>query len=94
MFRTLESDPLFGRQPGEDVPVEQKRELTFRRCKKLFKYDFVTRDDIMQNPWKMTILNDCLGMYDWSLGAKYFLNKGVSSFHMSSRDPKCGSLIH
>ncbi|ROL47911.1 Peroxisomal acyl-coenzyme A oxidase 3 [Anabarilius grahami] len=77
VFRTLESDPLFARQPGEDIPVEQKRELTFRRCKQLFKYDFVTRDDIMQNPWKMTILNDCLGMYDWSLGAKYFLNKGM-----------------
>ncbi|KAL0188505.1 hypothetical protein M9458_015604, partial [Cirrhinus mrigala] len=76
VFRTLESDPLFARQPGEDIPVEQKRELTFRRCKQLFKYDFVTRDDAMQNPWKMTILNDCLGMYDWSLGAKYFLNKG------------------
>ncbi|KAI2662382.1 Peroxisomal acyl-coenzyme A oxidase 3 [Labeo rohita] len=77
VFRTLESDPLFARQPGEDIPVEQKRELTFRRCKQLFKYDFVTRDDAMQNPWKLTILNDCLGMYDWSLGAKYFLNKGM-----------------
>uniref|UniRef100_A0A9J7YP38 Acyl-coenzyme A oxidase n=1 Tax=Cyprinus carpio carpio TaxID=630221 RepID=A0A9J7YP38_CYPCA len=77
VFRTLESDPLFARQPGEDIPVEQKRELAFRRCKQLFKYDFVTRDDVMQNPWKMTILNDCLGMYDWSLGAKYFLNKGM-----------------
>uniref|UniRef100_A0A8C2CGG0 Acyl-coenzyme A oxidase n=1 Tax=Cyprinus carpio TaxID=7962 RepID=A0A8C2CGG0_CYPCA len=79
VFRTLESDPLFARQPGEDIPVEQKRELAFRRCKQLFKYDFVTRDDVMQNPWKMTILNDCLGMYDWSLGAKYFLNKGVTT---------------
>uniref|UniRef100_A0A671LY97 Acyl-coenzyme A oxidase n=1 Tax=Sinocyclocheilus anshuiensis TaxID=1608454 RepID=A0A671LY97_9TELE len=77
VFRTLERDPLFARQPGEDIPVEQKRELTFRRCKQLFKYDFVTRDDVMQNPWKMTILSDCLGMYDWSLGAKYFLNKGT-----------------
>ncbi|XP_016305597.1 peroxisomal acyl-coenzyme A oxidase 3 [Sinocyclocheilus anshuiensis] len=77
VFRTLERDPLFARQPGEDIPVEQKRELTFRRCKQLFKYDFVTRDDVMQNPWKMTILSDCLGMYDWSLGAKYFLNKGM-----------------
>uniref|UniRef100_A0A671M166 Acyl-coenzyme A oxidase n=1 Tax=Sinocyclocheilus anshuiensis TaxID=1608454 RepID=A0A671M166_9TELE len=79
VFRTLERDPLFARQPGEDIPVEQKRELTFRRCKQLFKYDFVTRDDVMQNPWKMTILSDCLGMYDWSLGAKYFLNKGVTT---------------
>uniref|UniRef100_A0A673J7K9 Acyl-coenzyme A oxidase n=1 Tax=Sinocyclocheilus rhinocerous TaxID=307959 RepID=A0A673J7K9_9TELE len=77
VFRTLERDPLFARQPGENIPVEQKRELTFRRCKQLFKYDFVTRDDVMQNPWKMTILSDCLGMYDWSLGAKYFLNKGM-----------------
>ncbi|XP_052004250.1 peroxisomal acyl-coenzyme A oxidase 3 [Xyrauchen texanus] len=77
MFRTLENDPLFARLPGEDIPLEQMRELTFRRCKQLFKYNFLTRDDIMQNPWKMTILNDCLGMYDWSLGAKYSLNKGM-----------------
>ncbi|XP_026124474.1 peroxisomal acyl-coenzyme A oxidase 3 [Carassius auratus] len=77
VFRTLESDPLFAQQPGEDIPVEKKRELTFRRCKQLFKYEFLTRDEAMQNPWKMTILNDCLGMYDWSLGGKYFLNKGM-----------------
>ncbi|TRZ04100.1 hypothetical protein DNTS_000651 [Danionella cerebrum] len=77
IFQTLENDPLFARQPGEDVPVEQKRELTFLRCKQLFKYDFLTKDEVMQNPWKMTILNDCLGMYDWSLCAKYFLNKGM-----------------
>lgn len=77
VFRTLERDPLFARQPGEDVPVEQKRELTFLRCKQLFKYDFITREELMQNPWKMIVLNDCLGMYDWSLCAKYFLNKGM-----------------
>ncbi|XP_051503389.1 peroxisomal acyl-coenzyme A oxidase 3-like [Myxocyprinus asiaticus] len=77
MFRTLENDPLFARLPGEDIPLEQMRELTFRRCKQLFKYNFLTHDDIMQNPWKITILNDCLGMYDWSLGAKYSLNKGM-----------------
>lgn len=80
MFRTLENDPLFARQPGEDISLEQMRELTFRRCKQLFKYNFLTQDDIMQNPLLMTILCDCLGMYDWSLGAKYNLNKGVSSF--------------
>ncbi|XP_058889352.1 peroxisomal acyl-coenzyme A oxidase 3 isoform X2 [Acipenser ruthenus] len=28
----------------------------------------------MQNPFKATALNDCLGMYDWSVSAKYFLN--------------------
>lgn len=78
IFHTLENDPLFARQAGEDVSVEKKRDITFHRCKQLFRYDFLTRDEMMQNPFKMTILNDCLGMYDWSLGAKFFLNKMVS----------------
>ncbi|XP_067117434.1 peroxisomal acyl-coenzyme A oxidase 3 [Osmerus mordax] len=77
VYTTLENDPLFARQPGEDVSLETMRELTFRRVKQLFRYDFLTRDDIMQNPWKTVILNDCLGSYDWSVGAKYFLNKGM-----------------
>lgn len=81
MFRTLENDPLFSRQPGEDISLEQMRELTFRRCKQLFKYNFLTQDDVMKNPMMLTIFSDCLGMYDWSLGAKYNLNKGVSLFH-------------
>ncbi|KAA0723688.1 Peroxisomal acyl-coenzyme A oxidase 3 [Triplophysa tibetana] len=77
VFGTLENDPLFARQPGEDISMDQMRELTFRRCKQLFKYNFLTKDDIMENPMKLTILSDCLGMYDWSLGAKYNLNKGM-----------------
>uniref|UniRef100_A0A8C8IMT7 Acyl-coenzyme A oxidase n=1 Tax=Oncorhynchus tshawytscha TaxID=74940 RepID=A0A8C8IMT7_ONCTS len=78
VFRMLENDPIFARQSGEDMSTERMREVTFRRCKQLFRYDFLTRDDIMANPWRTVVLNDCLGMYDWSLGAKYFLNKGVS----------------
>ncbi len=31
VFKTLENDPLFARQPGEDVSLEKMRELTFRR---------------------------------------------------------------
>uniref|UniRef100_A0A8C7D4H0 Acyl-coenzyme A oxidase n=1 Tax=Oncorhynchus kisutch TaxID=8019 RepID=A0A8C7D4H0_ONCKI len=77
VFRMLENDPIFARQPGEDMSTERMREVTFRRCKQLFRYDFLTRDDIVANPWRTVVLNDCLGMYDWSLGAKYFLNKGM-----------------
>ncbi|XP_030636042.1 peroxisomal acyl-coenzyme A oxidase 3 [Chanos chanos] len=77
VFRTLENDPIFARQPGEDVPIEKVRELAFRRCKQLFKYNFLTQEDVMANPWKTIVLNDCLGMYDWSMGSKYFLNKGM-----------------
>uniref|UniRef100_A0AAY5EFV0 Acyl-coenzyme A oxidase n=1 Tax=Electrophorus electricus TaxID=8005 RepID=A0AAY5EFV0_ELEEL len=77
IFQTLENDPLFARHPGEDFSLEQKRELTFRRCKQLFKYDFLTRDEMIQSPLKLAVLSDCLGMYDWSLATKYTLNKGV-----------------
>uniref|UniRef100_A0A4W4GTS3 Acyl-coenzyme A oxidase n=1 Tax=Electrophorus electricus TaxID=8005 RepID=A0A4W4GTS3_ELEEL len=77
IFQTLENDPLFARHPGEDFSLEQKRELTFRRCKQLFKYDFLTRDEMIQSPLKLAVLSDCLGMYDWSLATKYTLNKGM-----------------
>uniref|UniRef100_A0A8C3AQ70 Acyl-coenzyme A oxidase n=1 Tax=Cyclopterus lumpus TaxID=8103 RepID=A0A8C3AQ70_CYCLU len=80
VFNALEGDPVFARQPGEDVPLEKMRELTFLRYQRLFRYDFLTRDEVMANPWKTVVLSDCLGMYDWAMSAKYFLNKGVSMF--------------
>ncbi|CAJ0950869.1 unnamed protein product [Ranitomeya imitator] len=78
IFTTLENDPLFYRQPGEDLPLEKYRERTFLRCKKIFEYDFLTFDATMEKPQKLLILINCLGMYDWSLAAKYFLNTQVS----------------
>ncbi|XP_057709882.1 peroxisomal acyl-coenzyme A oxidase 3 [Corythoichthys intestinalis] len=77
IFAALESDPLFSRTPGEDLPMEKMRELTFLRVKQLFRYDFLTDEEAMMDPWKTVVLNDCLGMYDWSLAAKFFLNKGM-----------------
>uniref|UniRef100_A0AAX7SE61 Acyl-coenzyme A oxidase n=1 Tax=Astatotilapia calliptera TaxID=8154 RepID=A0AAX7SE61_ASTCA len=77
VFRTLENDPLFARQPGEDVPIEKKRELTFLRMKQLLRYNFVTKEEAMANPWKAMYLDDCLGMYDWALVAKLFLSLGM-----------------
>ncbi|XP_040887471.1 peroxisomal acyl-coenzyme A oxidase 3 [Toxotes jaculatrix] len=77
VFRTLENDPVFARRPGEDIPVEKMRELTFLRVKQLFRYNFFTKEETMANPWKTVILNDCLGMYDWAMTAKFFLNKGM-----------------
>ncbi|XP_069600864.1 peroxisomal acyl-coenzyme A oxidase 3 isoform X1 [Ranitomeya imitator] len=77
IFTTLENDPLFYRQPGEDLPLEKYRERTFLRCKKIFEYDFLTFDATMEKPQKLLILINCLGMYDWSLAAKYFLNTQV-----------------
>ncbi|CAN2388592.1 acyl-Coenzyme A oxidase 3 [Pristimantis euphronides] len=77
IFSTLENDPLFYRQPGEDLPLEKYRELTFLRCKKIFHYNFLTFDATMEKPEKLLVLINCLGMYDWSLAAKYFLDTQV-----------------
>ncbi|KAM6909186.1 peroxisomal acyl-coenzyme A oxidase 3 isoform 2-T2 [Xenentodon cancila] len=77
VFKTLENDPLFARQPGEDIPIERKRELTFLRVKQLFRYNFLTNEEAMANPWKTAILQDCFGMYDWGIGTKFFLSKGM-----------------
>lgn len=55
-----------------------KLEMEFHRVKQLFRYDFMTAEESMSDPWRTVVLNDCLGMYDWSMSAKFFLNKGVS----------------
>ncbi|KAF1380360.1 hypothetical protein PFLUV_G00162850 [Perca fluviatilis] len=75
VFKALENDPLFARRPGEDVPLEKMRELTFLRLKQLFRYNFLTKEEVMANPWKAVTLNGCLMMYDCALGGKYILNK-------------------
>ncbi|XP_066576186.1 peroxisomal acyl-coenzyme A oxidase 3 [Amia ocellicauda] len=77
VYKALENDPLFARQPGEDVSLERQREINFQRCKQLFKYNFLTVQEVMENPFKMSALSECLGMYDWSLSGKYFLNTGM-----------------
>lgn len=77
VFKTMENDPVFARRPGEDLPMEKMRELTFLRVKQLFRYDFLTKEDIMADPFKTLILTDCLGMYDWALANKFFLTKGM-----------------
>lgn len=76
IWKTLENDPLFAR--SIDTPsVEMCRELTFKRCKRLFEYDFLSDDMLFQNPLFYKELNECLGQYDWSVAAKYQLSRQV-----------------
>ncbi|XP_041638400.1 peroxisomal acyl-coenzyme A oxidase 3 [Cheilinus undulatus] len=88
LFQTLENDPLFARRPGEDVPLEKMRELTFLRVKKLFSYDILPDDEAMANPLKAVALTNCLGMYDWAMGAKYFLDRGMFGSTVASSGSK------
>ncbi|XP_026545471.1 peroxisomal acyl-coenzyme A oxidase 3 isoform X1 [Notechis scutatus] len=84
IFSALENDPLFARVPGEELPLERYRELTFLRCRKLFEYDFLILEEILANPLKVVVLISCLGMYDWSLGTKYLLNYQVFKDNIES----------
>ncbi|XP_064619256.1 peroxisomal acyl-coenzyme A oxidase 3-like [Lineus longissimus] len=73
IWRTLEKDPLFA-HTYESLPIEKLREVTFRRAKRLFEYNFVTEDQAMASPLKAKHLTESLGMYDWSLAAKFLLD--------------------
>ncbi|KAJ6668431.1 hypothetical protein lerEdw1_011913 [Lerista edwardsae] len=77
IFSAFENDPLFARLPGEELSLEKYRELTFLRCKKLFEYEFLRIEDVVDAPLKVMVMIACLGMYDWSLAAKYLLNTQV-----------------
>uniref|UniRef100_A0A5F8GAX5 Acyl-coenzyme A oxidase n=1 Tax=Monodelphis domestica TaxID=13616 RepID=A0A5F8GAX5_MONDO len=77
IFSAFENDPLFAHHPGEELPIQKYRELNFLRCKRLFEYDFLNMQEMVKNPLKISMLINCLGMYDWSLSAKYFLNTYV-----------------
>ncbi|KFV50167.1 Peroxisomal acyl-coenzyme A oxidase 3, partial [Gavia stellata] len=77
IFSALESDPLFAHHPGEDLCREKYQELTFLRCKRLFEYDFLTQQEIIENPLKILNVVICIGMYDWSPCLQYFLHCGV-----------------
>ncbi|KFO15327.1 Peroxisomal acyl-coenzyme A oxidase 3, partial [Balearica regulorum gibbericeps] len=79
IFSALESDPLFAHHPGEDLCREKYQELTFLRCKRLFEYDFLTQQEIIENPLKIFNMVICIGMYDWSPCLQYFLHCGVST---------------
>lgn len=54
--------------------------MKIHRMKQLLRYNFVTKEEAMANPWKAMYLDDCLGMYDWAMVAKLFLSLGVIMF--------------
>ncbi|XP_074207289.1 peroxisomal acyl-coenzyme A oxidase 3 isoform X3 [Camelus bactrianus] len=74
VFSALESDPLFAHPRGSDLSVEKYQELNFLRCKRIFEYDFLPMEDVLGSPWRIRVLVECLGMYDWSLATKFFLH--------------------
>ena len=51
VWGTLAKDPLFSDPDGRQLQtLHQKRELAFRRTKRLMEYNFLSDDTIMRNP--------------------------------------------
>ncbi|CAN7985934.1 unnamed protein product [Ixodes hexagonus] len=73
VFKTLENDPLFARQPYDNMSLEEHRRLCFRRMKRIFEYQFYTQEEFFQNPFLSSACNNSIGAYDWSLAVKKIL---------------------
>ena len=77
IWDTLERDPLFAHQ-NVDLTLDQKRELAFKRAKRVFEYDFLPPTEAMQNPAKQLAFSTAVQMYDMSTGAVFGLSRSVS----------------
>lgn len=76
VWATLERDPLFNPIP-HNLTLDQEREITFKRVKRLIEYDFLPDDLTMENPVLISALNSALMAYDLGTLAVYSLNKDV-----------------
>lgn len=77
IFSVLENDPIFAQPRGGDLSLEKYRELSFLRCRRVFEYNLLRVENMVENPLKILGLVNCLGMYDWSLATKVFLHTFV-----------------
>lgn len=73
IFNILATDPIFKREPDEELTREKKREITFKRFKRLMEYDILPDEEFMSNPLLTQTLYTTLGQYDWSVSTKRFL---------------------
>lgn len=74
VWQVLERDPLFNRQPWEELTRDQFRKLTFQRISRLIEYDFLNEEDFIMNPNLAPAVSQCIGQIDWSLAMKKFMS--------------------
>ena len=70
IWSTFESDPLFSRNPWDELPRDEERRRTTLRLKKLAEYNFVDQSDYIDNPYLVPSFIQSIGQYDWSLCLK------------------------
>lgn len=74
VWSILEKEPLFNRQPWEELTRDEYRKLTFLRMRRLIEYDFLNEEDFIMNPNLAPAVSQCIGQIDWSLAMKKFMS--------------------
>ena len=80
IWSILKDDLLFAHPNGE-LTIDQKRELTYKRAKRLIEYDFLSDQDIMENPSLAVAFQDAVAAYDPALLQVISLSISVSIIH-------------
>ncbi len=84
IWNTLQNDPLFSSTEEEltgQMPLDKQRHLAHLRAKKLCDYQFVTIEDMLDNPLVGSVLNNAVGMFDWNCITRYLLHLTVCIYH-------------
>ena len=81
VWKTMEKDPLFNRANERKLTMDERRQLTMKRCRRIAEYNFLSDSEVMGRPLLFQVFNDILGSFDWSMSAKYSLNASVRSDH-------------
>ena len=82
----MKNDPLFNPKPIHFSSLDEERELTFKRVKRLMEYDFLPEDALMDNPMLILVLNSVLMSYDLGTLAVLSLSKEVSTERERGRE--------
>ncbi len=78
IWDTLAKDPLFA-EPNKELALHEKRELSFKRLKRLVEYEFLTDEEILTCPLKTPALTTALLPFDTSTVISWQLNNEVGN---------------
>ena len=73
----MEKEPVF-QHLRHDTTMADEREATQRRLQHLMNLNILPWEKLMENMTQMQWMINGLGMFNWSLSAKYILNYQVS----------------
>ena len=85
VWDTLGKDPLFS-DPNGELSLDGKRELAFKRMKRIVEYEFLTDEEIMQCPPKVNALVSALTAFDTGANIGLQLSREVGRCTMHFMD--------